>query len=115
LFSILLGQCSVELNEQSKKSKLLIDGEIIKIKNKWFKVEECRLNRAYTMPCGSKLFYQLRDLACSFVEQHNDNKTRVPQQTNDQLIQNLDRSYYSACCESACTIFEFLQYCPTNW
>ncbi|CAF3102662.1 unnamed protein product [Rotaria sp. Silwood2] len=59
------GLCSVQLYEESK---MLSEGEIIKIKGKWFKVEGCRLNRAYPVACGSKLFYQLRDLSCSFIE-----------------------------------------------
>jgi hypothetical protein len=90
---------------------MLTEGELIKIKNKWFKVEECRLNRAYPVSCGSKLYYQLRDLACSFIEESYDNKVRVRRQT-DALINLLDKSYYNDCCESACTISDFLQYCP---
>ncbi len=109
---IWLGQCSVELDEPSK---ILTEGEIIKIKNKWFKVEECRLNRAYPVSCGSKLYYQLRDLACSFVEETFDKKIRVRRQTKDALIHYLDKSYNNICCESACTISEFVQYCPTKW
>jgi len=110
--NILLGQCSVELNG---KSKLLSEGEVIKIKQKWFKVEECRLNRAYRVPCGSKLFYRLRDLACSFVEGTNDKTIHVRRQTKNELIHFLDKSDYNICCENACTIAEFIQYCPEKW
>ena len=108
---IFLGQCSVELNKQYKT---LTEGEIIKIKNKWFKVEDCRLNRAYRAPCASKLYYQLRDFACSFVDQHSDGKVRTRRQTKDELIKFLDKSYYSVCCESACTISEFIQHCSSK-
>ncbi|CAF1110738.1 unnamed protein product [Rotaria sp. Silwood1] len=105
------GLCRVKLDNESK---MLNEGEIIKIKNKWFKVEECQLNRAYPVECGSKLFYQLRDLSCSFIEEHNhDKKNLHQQQTTNHLMELLDRSYYNACCRTACTIYEFIQSCPT--
>ncbi|CAF3303571.1 unnamed protein product [Rotaria sp. Silwood2] len=92
---------------------MLSEGEIIKIKGKWFKVEGCRLNRAYPVACGSKLFYQLRDLSCSFIEENpNNKKVHGHQQTKNDLINLLDQSYYNACCESACTVYEFIQSCP---
>jgi hypothetical protein len=84
------------------------------MKNKWYKVEECRLNRAYPVPCNSKLFYQLRDLTCSIAHENNNPKIHLRRQTNDLLIDLFGKSSQSACCESACTITEFLQYCPTN-
>ncbi|CAF1021625.1 unnamed protein product [Adineta steineri] len=103
------GECSIELKE---RPKFLVEGEIIKIKNKWFKVEECRLNRAYRASCGSRLFYQLRDLACAFVEQNQDNQINTRREVTNMFI---DESSYDVCCESACTISELLQYCPTKW
>jgi hypothetical protein len=98
----------------NERYKILNEGELIKIKNKWFKVHECQLNRAYFVSCDSKLFYQLRDLACSIAEENSRDKIRVRRQTKDHLIQLLDRSYSNVCCKSACTISEFLQYCPTE-
>ncbi|CAF0946794.1 unnamed protein product [Rotaria sordida] len=106
------GICTVELNEESK---ILNEGEIIKIKNKWFKVEGCQLNRAYPVACGSKLFYQLRDLSCSFIEQNHNKKIDTHRQIHNDLIEYLDRTYYNDCCESACTVSEFIQSCPIEW
>ncbi|UJR33805.1 hypothetical protein I4U23_021229 [Adineta vaga] len=105
-------QCTVEINDQNEKTQMLTEGEIIKIKNKWFKVEDCRLNRAYVAPCGSKLFSQMRDLVCSYVANNSKKPSRQRRQSNDDLINLMDRTYYGLCCQSACTISELLQYCP---
>ncbi|CAF1431953.1 unnamed protein product [Rotaria magnacalcarata] len=105
------GLCSIQLKDQSKT---LSEGEIIKIKNKWFKVEECRLNRAYPVSCRSKLFYRLRDLACSLAEHAHNNNMHEKRQTKEDPMEILDQSYYNFCCESACTVSEFLQSCPTQ-
>ena len=83
----------------------------MKIKSKWYKVENCRLDRAYLVPCGSKLFYQLRDLACAVADQTTDSKLRMRRQTKDALMDLLNQSYHHACCESACTISNFIQTC----
>lgn len=109
---IIIGLCTVQINGQSK---ILSEGEITKIKNKWFKVEECRLNRAYPVPCGSKLYYQLRDLACSIYEQNHDKNVKIREEAKDELTHALGRSYSDICCESACTVSEFIQACPTKW
>ncbi|UJR13497.1 hypothetical protein I4U23_000511 [Adineta vaga] len=105
-------QCSVELRDQSKQ---LTEGEVIKLKNKFFKVEECRLNRAYRAPCGSRLFNQLRNLVCSTAEQNHQQHIQRRQQTNNEPNYFLNRSGYNYCCESACTIAEFVQYCSSRW
>jgi hypothetical protein len=111
-FLMYLGECMVELNNQDEKSDPISEGEIVKIKEKWFKVEDCRLNRAYMALCGSRLFHQMRDLVCSYVDQHYGKKILKRRQTTDELISILDTSYYGICCKSACTISELIQYCP---
>ncbi|CAF0734635.1 unnamed protein product [Rotaria sp. Silwood1] len=109
------GQCTIELKNHGDKSTAITEGEIVKIKNKWFKVEDCRLNRAYIVTCGSQLFLRLHNLVCSYVEQHYDKKLLKKRQTEDDLINIIDRSYYSECCKSACTVSELIQYCPLKW
>ena len=94
----------MEINDESK---IFSEGEVIKIKTKWYKVEGCRLNRAYPVACGSKLFYQLRDLTCSLVHENQEYRGPV-QRRADNVRAELSKS---PCCESACTIAEFLQYC----
>ena len=36
-YNICLGQCTVELNNQGEKNDAINEGEIVKIKDKWFK------------------------------------------------------------------------------
>ncbi|CAF3325167.1 unnamed protein product [Rotaria socialis] len=109
------GQCTVELNGNGGKQNILTEGEIIKIKNKWFKAEDCRLNRAYMVSCGSQLLRQILNIVCSYAEQSYDsNKVSKRQQTEDGLINIIDKSYYRECCNSACTVSELIQYCPLN-
>jgi hypothetical protein len=106
----------VELNDQHEKSNELTEGEIIQIKGKWYKVEDCRLNRAYVASCGSKLFRQMRNVVCSYVEQHHyGKKISKRRQTTDDLINVIDRSYYGLCCKSACTVSELARYCSSQW
>lgn len=105
----------VELNLEDEKSNTLSEGEIIKIKDKWFKVGDCRLNRAYIAPCGSKLFRQMRDVVCSYVEQHYGKKDIERREATEDLIKILDTSYYNVCCKSACTVSDLVQYCPSKW
>jgi len=102
------------LKDQGEKSNTITEGEIVEIQGKWFKLENCRLNRAYVASCGSKLFRQMRDFVCSYVEQSSAKKMLKRRQTDDELINLMDRSYYGLCCKSACTISEFIQYCPSK-
>jgi hypothetical protein len=104
------------LNDQENKSVQLTEGEIIQIKGKWYKIEDCRLNRAYIAACGSKLFRKMRDVVCSYVEHHHYGKKTIKRrQITDDLINVIDRSYYGNCCKSACTITELAQYCSPKW
>ena len=93
---------------------MLNEGELIKLKSKWYKAEKCRLNRAYPVACGSKFYYQLRELACSFLDSTMDSPMHVQRQTKESEMNLLDSSNQHACCESACTMVEFFQYCPTK-
>ncbi|CAF0998627.1 unnamed protein product [Adineta ricciae] len=99
-------QCSVELQDRPKH---LVEGQVVKLKTKFFKVEECRLNRAYRAPCGSRLFFQLQNLVCATAKQTLHRR----QVTSYEPIDFLQRSGSSECCESACTIAEFFQHCSS--
>ncbi|CAF0875774.1 unnamed protein product [Adineta ricciae] len=99
-------QCSVELQDRPKH---LVEGQVVKLKSKFFKVEECRLNRAYRAPCGSRLFFQLQNLVCATAKQTLHQR----QVTNYEPINFLQSSGSSECCETACTIAEFFQYCSS--
>ena len=115
MFFFCSGQCIVELNDQvNSDNQMLTEGEIVKIKDKWYKVEDCRLNRAYMMPCGSKLFRQMRELVCSLIAQHEEKKIVKRQLNEEELINTIDRSYYGVCCRNACTIAELAQHCTTS-
>lgn len=110
------GQCTIELTDENGKFHQLTEGEIIPIKRKWYKVEDCRLNRAYMAACGSHLFYQMLDVVCSYVDDHPHAKRSLQRrQTNDDLISVLDQSFYGVCCQSACTIPELARHCTPKW
>jgi hypothetical protein len=108
------GQCAVELNEQVEQTPMITEGEIVKIKEKWFKVEDCRLNRAYMMSCRSKLYRQMRELVCSLIGQNEMRRIVKRQLIDDELTDTIDNAYYAVCCRSACTISELVQSCTAN-
>ncbi|CAF0746883.1 unnamed protein product [Adineta ricciae] len=103
--------CTVEVNGQGESVQMLTEGEIIQLKNKWFKVEDCQLNRAYVAECGSKLFHKMRELVCSYATEHSTKKVLKRRQINAELIKSLDQIYYGLCCKTACTVSELLKYC----
>ena len=103
------------MNDEEEHTSTLTEGEIVQIKMKWFKVEDCRLNRAYVASCGSKLFRQMRDVVWSYVAKHPGQRLLTRRQTADDLIDLIDRSYYGLCCKSACTIAELAQQCSSKW
>ena len=102
------------LDDANDEHKYITEGEIVKIKDKWFKVENCRLNRAYMMPCGSKLFYQILDFVCVVSGQQVERKVYTRDLSEDDLISAVDKAYYNVCCRNACTVTELLQYCPED-
>ena len=109
-------ECRVEIHQKPKDSKSYNEGELVKIQMKWYKVENCRLNRAYFAPCASKLFYQIRDFACSTAEQSSSNKKLVQRETTNYLMKFLQNQLPGyKCCESACTISELIRSCPSKW
>lgn len=96
-------------------TKLLAEGELVKVKSKWYKVENCQLNRAYPIACGSELLYQIRDLACSLVESKSSFKLLLRRQIQrDETSSQADGLLNNACCASACTLAELVQSCPTK-
>lgn len=101
------------MNGKDEKKTTLIEGELVRIKNKWFKVEDCRLNRAYMVSCSSPLLSQMLNIVCSYVEPSYESKTsKQQQQVPYGLLSIRHKPYYNQCCESACTVNELIQYCP---
>ena len=101
----------MELEQPGEPLKIIAEGEIVKIKGKWFKVEHCRLNRAYMMPCHSRLFQQTIQIVCTIVGNVSKHKITKRQTLNDELTYGVDEFLYDDCCRSACTISELFQYC----
>ena len=111
LLSLSQGQCSVEIEDEEPSHSFLTEGEIVRIQDKWFKVENCRLNRAYMAPCGSKLFDQMLDFICVITGHQEERKVYKRDLSDDDLISAIDKSYFDHCCTNACTVAELLQYC----
>lgn len=106
------GPCRIKVDEGVK---ILAEGELVKSKNKWYKVENCQLQRAYPIACGSELLYQIRDLACSLLESNKSFKLLLRRQTTrDETSSQADGLLNNACCASACTLAELVQSCPTK-
>lgn len=101
----------MELDDDDLEHSFLTEGEIVRIKDKWFKVENCRLNRAYMASCGSKLWYQILDFICVITGQQEQRKIYKRDLSDDDLINAIDRSYFDVCCRNACTVAELLQHC----
>lgn len=101
------------MDDDNGKFHRLTEGEIVPIQRKWYKVEDCRLNRAYVTTCGSALFYHMLDVICPYVNDHSYGTKSLfkRRQVNDDLVSVLDKSYYGVCCQSACTITELARYC----
>lgn len=114
LILLFSGQCTVEINDGEPTHSYLTEGEIVVLKDKWFKVENCRLNRAYMAPCGSRLFHQMVDFVCAFTGQHSEQKIYKRDLSHEDLISIIDKTYFDLCCRSACTVAELLQYCPVD-
>ena len=107
-----LDQCRVEVNGH----QWLDESQLIQVKNRWFKVEDCRLNRAYAVTCGSKLFDRLRFIACSIMDQIVDAPTIGRRWRRNTQIDaaRLEPSKENLCCEKACTMADLVQYCPVR-
>lgn len=96
----LKGTCPVEYDGEK-----LQEGDIINIKGKLHKVEDCELHRAYHA-CGTHILIMI-NIVCQAVEQEKKisiNK-RLPRFVKQKLLTE-------ACCQSLCTISEMTRYCP---
>ncbi len=96
----LKGTCPVEYGGEK-----LQEGDIINIKGKLYKVEDCELHRAYHA-CGTHILIMI-NIVCQAVEQEKKiavNK-RFPRFVKQKLLTE-------ACCQSLCTISEMTRYCP---
>ena len=85
---------------------LLKEGEIISIKLKLYKVEDCKLQRAYHV-CGPHLWFMI-DIVCEAIELDDGAKRfkkNVRRFTQQKLL-------IDTCCLSVCTISEMALYCP---
>jgi hypothetical protein len=92
--------CSVKYGEN-----LLKDGEVIAIKLKLYKVEDCQLQRAYHV-CGPYLWFMI-DIVCKALELDDGAKRfkkYVRRFTQQKLLSE-------ACCLTACTISEMALFC----
>lgn len=96
---------SVNVNCTVKhKDRDLKEGEEITIDHRLYRVEECRLQRAY-QTCGTHLWFVL-NIVCQAIEQQ---KTKVNNRFRRFVRQKL---LSEACCENPCTVAEMSRYCP---
>lgn len=86
--------------------RLYREGEIIISEKKFFKVEDCQVQRAYRA-CGTPLWYMIH-IVCSGVERQkakNSGRKQERRFTQELLLTE-------SCCEHLCTISEMTRYCP---
>ena len=86
--------------------RLLNEGESIEMKGKFYKVENCILNRAY-QACGSHLL-QMISIACEILDRKKQRTFRTK-----HFRRFLQRKLLTeACCHTLCTVDEMTRYCP---
>jgi len=92
--------CVVKHNGQK-----LNEGDIIDIKGKFYKVEDCELHRAYHA-CGTHIIFII-NIVCQAIEQHKltPAKKRFTRFVQQKLLTE-------ACCQNLCTVSEMTRYCP---
>jgi len=86
--------------------RLLKEDDTIIIQTKIYKVENCRLQRAYHT-CGTDLWFMI-NIVCGAIEsdkEENIFNLRLRRFTRQKLL-------VEACCLSACTVREMTRYCP---
>ncbi len=83
----------------------LNEGDSIDITGKFYKVEDCQLQRAYHA-CGTDIIYII-NLVCQAIEQQNiiPSKKRISRFVQQKLLTE-------ACCQNLCTVSEMTRYCP---
>ncbi|CAF2639057.1 unnamed protein product [Rotaria sp. Silwood2] len=86
---------------------LLKEGEKIIIRGKFYKVEDCHLQRAYQV-CGPDLWYII-NIVCEAIDLNKEKAKR------DNRIRKFvqQKLLTEACCESSCTVVEMSRYCPS--
>ncbi|CAF1110760.1 unnamed protein product [Rotaria sp. Silwood1] len=107
------GQCAINYDGQ-----IFIEGDLMKIRKKQFRIENCLLERVYHA-CGPKLLLML-SVVCRVVE-HNkvsDEILNLKRETNFEFIHHRDsiidrekRVIAESCCENHCTVSELTRYC----
>ncbi|CAF0883435.1 unnamed protein product [Rotaria sordida] len=107
------GQCAVEYDGQ-----VFVEGSLIKVRKKLFRIEDCLLERVYHA-CGPKLLLML-SVVCRLVEQHKipDEILNLKRSPDLSYIHHLDSTAYGpkrviaeSCCENHCNVSELTRYC----
>jgi hypothetical protein len=99
--SSLTKTCTVKHGEESLK-----EGDGIMIDTKLYKVEGCRLQRAYHV-CSTDLWFVV-NFVCEAIELYKPKKSslhRLRRFSQEKLLSE-------ACCQSTCTVHEMTRYCP---
>ena len=83
----------------------LKEGDVVDVRGKLYKVEECELHRAYHA-CGTHILFII-NIVCQAVEKQkmNPTKQRFSRFVKQKLLTE-------ACCQSLCTVSEMTRYCP---
>jgi hypothetical protein len=83
----------------------LHEGDTMDVKGKYYKVEDCQLQRAYHA-CGTHIIVML-NIVCEAVERHK----KIP--SNERFSRFIRQKLLTeACCQSLCTVSEMTRYCP---
>lgn len=92
--------CTVQHSGQQ-----LNEGDVVDVRGKLYKVEECELHRAYHA-CGTHILFII-NIVCQAVEKQKMNpaKQRFSRFVKQKLLTE-------ACCQSLCTVSEMTRYCP---
>ena len=77
----------------------------MEVKGKIFKVEQCKLHRAFNA-CGKNLLGMI-NLVCSSFQRNEQKRKEVRTRRSVR-----PKVLTDACCESLCTISEMTRYCP---
>ena len=85
-------------------NRLLKEAETLKINEKLFKVEKCRLERAY-QTCSKQLWLMI-SVVCSAIDEQR--KKTLPQRHRRFKGEEL---LTEACCDRACTVAEMTGFC----
>jgi hypothetical protein len=101
LMSVSNSSCTVKYGR-----RLLNEGEKVIIQGKFYKVEDCQLQRTY-QTCGTHLWFMI-NIVCQAIELQKQ-KTGWQGRARRFVEQKL---LTEACCENSCTVSEMTRYCP---